>query len=323
MIARRGRRAHGARGVAGVKRLAFDLTRTLSRCVMWRAEETRRCSSASTGSASVAPPWRISTRQGRPRRPTPGPGPRPSRHPWRLVLDVRSRSWQDSWPVRGLLADSLDILVGRRRCSASPSTPWAVPARLELRPRTAGASPLQAGPLGRAFAEVGRRAVFGSARGAGRHDRRLPPRPRRNVTYLLLVQRHRHHSAHMQADYIFSANDMLANLRSSRPAPWSASTASPAPQDLVIVAASPRSSCGPPYRSCSCNNRPPSPAADSRGTRWNRYRSATSGHVARLRRVPQGGHRPRPAQAPSAAVTIACASSWMRARCSRPLKLSA
>jgi Co/Zn/Cd efflux system component len=63
-----------------------------------------------------------------------------------------------------------------------------------------------------AFEEVARRAVSGSE-----------PEPpamigvslvalAANVACLVLVHRHRHRGAHMEASYIFSANDVLANL---------------------------------------------------------------------------------------------------------------
>mgnify|MGYP003541914924 CR=1 FL=1 len=85
-------------------------------------------------------------------------------------------------------------------------------------------------------AEVARRALQGSA-----------PEPptmigvsvvalAANVTCLVLIHRHRHRGAHMEASYIFSANDVLANLGVIAAGALVAWTGSPAP-DLVIGAA--------------------------------------------------------------------------------------
>ena len=57
-----------------------------------------------------------------------------------------------------------------------------------------------------------------------------------NVACLALVHRHRHRGAHMEASFIFSANDVLANLGVIAAGSLVAWTGSPVP-DLVIGAA--------------------------------------------------------------------------------------
>ena len=110
----------------------------------------------------------------------------------------------------GLLADSLDMLAD---AAVYGLALHAVGRPVGLKVRAAHASGgLQLALALGAFVEVARRAVFGSA-----------PEPpamigvslvalSANVTCLALIHRHRHRGAHMEASYIFSANDVLANL---------------------------------------------------------------------------------------------------------------
>jgi len=114
------------------------------------------------------------------------------------------------WDSSGLLADSLDMLAdaavyglalfasgrgGRAQLRAAHASGW-----------------LQLALAVAAGAEVLRRAVLGS-------DPQAPAMVgvslgalAANVACLLLVSRHRHAGAHMRASFIFSANDVLANL---------------------------------------------------------------------------------------------------------------
>ena len=131
----------------------------------------------------------------------------------------------------GLLADSLDMLADAAVYGLALYAAGR-PAGHKLRAaHTSGW--LQAALAAGAFAEVGRRAVVGSA-----------PEPpamigvsllalAANVTCLVLVHRQRHRGAHMEASFIFSANDVLANLGVIAAGALVAWTASPVP-DLVI-----------------------------------------------------------------------------------------
>jgi Co/Zn/Cd efflux system component len=110
----------------------------------------------------------------------------------------------------GLLADSLDMFADAAVYGLALYAVGRAPA-LKLRAAHASGWLQLALALG-AFAEVARRALGGSA-----------PEPpamvgvgllalAANVSCLLLVARHRHAGAQMKASYIFSANDVLANL---------------------------------------------------------------------------------------------------------------
>lgn len=110
----------------------------------------------------------------------------------------------------GLLADSLDMLadaavygvallaVGRgasRQLQAAHASGW-----------------LQMALALGALAEVGRRALFGSAPESGLMMGIALLALVANVACLWLVSRQRDRGAHMKASWIFSANDVLANL---------------------------------------------------------------------------------------------------------------
>lgn len=223
-------------GVAGVRRLAFDHAgRSL---VVWHAGEpssvlerldrlglgARQVESVEADEADLGPP---------------APEGAEARTLW-TVLAINAAMFAvevvAGWLAQsaGLLADSLDMLAD---AGVYGLALYAVgrPARLKLRAaHTSGW--LQLALSVGAFAEVGRRAAFGSA-----------PEPpamigvsllalAANVTCLLLVQRHRHQGAHMEASAIFSANDVLANLGVIAAGALVAWTGSPAP-DLVIGSA--------------------------------------------------------------------------------------
>ena len=136
----------------------------------------------------------------------------------------------------GLLADSLDMLADAAVYGLALHAVGRPPG---LKVRAAHASGwLQLALALGAFAEVARRALQGST-----------PEPptmigvslvalAANVTCLVLVHRHRHRhrGAHMEASFIFSANDVLANLGVIAAGALVAWTGSPVP-DLVIGAA--------------------------------------------------------------------------------------
>ena len=134
----------------------------------------------------------------------------------------------------GLLADSLDMLAD---AAVYGLALYAVGRAPGLKLRAAHASGwLQLTLALGAFSEVARRAFFGSA-----------PEPpamigvslvalAANVTCLVLIHRHRHRGAHMEASFIFSANDVLANLGVIAAGALIAATGSPVP-DLLIGAA--------------------------------------------------------------------------------------
>ena len=138
-----------------------------------------------------------------------------------------------------------------------------------------------------------------------------------NVTCLLLVQRHRHQGAHMEASAIFSANDVLANLGVIAAGALVAWTGSPAP-DLVIGAAIAALVLRGAVRILSALAVDPQSSAG---------RTSSFVPFAAPRRCPRKALAKAPRKArlssDSAAATMARASSWMSARWAGPLKLSA
>jgi len=134
----------------------------------------------------------------------------------------------------GLLADSLDMLADAVVYGLALRAAGRAPARKLSAAHASGWLQL-ALALG-AFLEVARRAALGSE-----------PEPptmigvsalalAANVACLALIHRHRHRGAHMRASYIFSANDVLANLGVIAAGALVAATGSHLP-DLVIGAA--------------------------------------------------------------------------------------
>jgi len=131
----------------------------------------------------------------------------------------------------GLLADSLDMLAD---AAVYGLALYAVSRPTVLKRRAAHLSGgLQLALALLAFAEVARRAVLGSEPGPPAMIGVSLVALAANVTCLLLVQRHRHRGAHMEASAIFSANDVLANLGVITAGALVAWTGSPWP-DLVI-----------------------------------------------------------------------------------------
>ena len=112
--------------------------------------------------------------------------------------------------LSGLLTDSLDMLADAGVYGLSLYVVGRTPAH-KLR-ATWVSGFLQAALAVGALVEVGRRAIWGSE-----------PQPEGmmalalvalvvNAACLALVYRHRNGEVHMKASYIFSANDVLANL---------------------------------------------------------------------------------------------------------------
>ncbi len=131
----------------------------------------------------------------------------------------------------GLIADSLDMLADAFVYGLGL---WAVGRSSAAKLRAAHASGvLQALLAAGVFADVARRWVAGSA----------PEPPAMigisslalagNVACLLLLARHRHGGAHMKASWIFSTNDVLANLGVIAAGALVAATGSRVP-DLVV-----------------------------------------------------------------------------------------
>lgn len=131
----------------------------------------------------------------------------------------------------GLIADSLDMLADAFVYGLAL---WAVGRASAAKLRAAHASGvLQALLAAGVFIDVARRWVVGSA----------PEPPTMigisalalagNVACLLLLARHRHGGAHMRASWIFSTNDVLANLGVIAAGALVAATGSRVP-DLVV-----------------------------------------------------------------------------------------
>lgn len=110
----------------------------------------------------------------------------------------------------GLLADSLDMFAD---ASVYGVALYAVGRRMQLKNRAvhlAGCLQLLMA-LGVIF-EVGRRFIFGSNPESLLMITVGAAALAANVTCLLLIYRHRHGGSHMKASWIFSANDVIANL---------------------------------------------------------------------------------------------------------------
>ena len=133
----------------------------------------------------------------------------------------------------GLLADSLDMLADALVYGLSLYAVAQIPAHRVRAAHFSGY--LQLALAAGALAEVGRRSLAGSE-----------PEPTwmvgvaavalvANVACLVLIARHRHGGAHMKASYIFSTNDVIANVGVIAAGGLVAATGSRYP-DLVIGA---------------------------------------------------------------------------------------
>jgi len=198
-------------GRTGIDRLAFDLP--ARRLTVWHEGDAADVLAALGGLRLGARLERSEDAAG-----VPGPSPADAREgsTLRVLLAINAVMFVveavAGWLAEstGLLADSLDMLAD---AAVYGLALYAVGRSSALKLRAAHTSGwIQLALALGAFAEVVRRAVTGSA-----------PEPpamigvgvlalAANVACLSLVARHRHAGAHMRASYIFSANDVLANL---------------------------------------------------------------------------------------------------------------
>ncbi|MFN8095381.1 MAG: cation transporter [Vicinamibacteria bacterium] len=231
-------------GRAGVDRLAFDLP--ARRLVVWHDGDAgpilarleglrlgaRLEATATDGAATVEEPASAA--------PTADGTASAEARALRLLLAINAAMFVveivAGWLAEstGLLADALDMFADAAVYGLALYAVGRAPA---LKLRAAHASGwLQLALAAGAFAEVARRAVSGSA-----------PEPpamvgigalalAANVACLLLVARHRDAGAHMKASYIFSANDVIANLGVMAAGALVALSGSPLP-DLAVGAA--------------------------------------------------------------------------------------
>lgn len=131
----------------------------------------------------------------------------------------------------GLLADSLDMFAD---AAVYGLALYAVGRAAHLKVKAAHlAGWLQMLLALGALFEVGRRFIFGSEPASALMMGVGALALVANVTCLVLIARHRDRGAHMTASYIFSANDVLANLGVIVAGALVAWTGSPIP-DLVI-----------------------------------------------------------------------------------------
>ncbi len=110
----------------------------------------------------------------------------------------------------GLIADSLDMLADAMVYGLGL---YAVGRATRTKVRAAHASGLLQGALATGvLADVARRALAGSAPEAPAMIGISLLALTANVACLLLIARHRHGGAHMKASWIFSTNDVIANV---------------------------------------------------------------------------------------------------------------
>lgn len=134
----------------------------------------------------------------------------------------------------GLIADSLDMLAD---AAVYGLALYAVGKAAHVKARAAHLAGALQGLLAvGAFVDVARRFVAGSAPEAPTMVSIATLALAANVTCLLLLARHRDGGAHMRASWIFSTNDVLANLGVMAAGALVAWTGSAVP-DLVVGAA--------------------------------------------------------------------------------------
>jgi len=131
----------------------------------------------------------------------------------------------------GLLSDSLDMLADASVYAVAMSAVRRSAARQRTAARIAGWLELLLA-LG-VLAEVGRRAAYGSEPEAPIMMVIAAVALVANVACMVLLHRHRHGGIHMRASWIFSANDVVANLGVIAAGGLVLWTGSPIP-DLVI-----------------------------------------------------------------------------------------
>jgi Co/Zn/Cd efflux system component len=220
-------------GREGIARLAFDLP--ARRLVVWHEGEEAAILARLADLRLGARLERSASDDDAPAAPAAAEGPT-----LRVLLAINAAMFVvevvAGWLAQstGLLADSLDMFADAAVYGLALYAAGRAPA-LKLRAAHASGWLQLALALG-AFAEVARRAVAGSA-----------PEPpamvgvgglalAANVACLVLVARHRGAGAHMKASYIFSANDVVANLGVIAAGALVAASGSRLP-DLVVGAA--------------------------------------------------------------------------------------
>ncbi len=110
----------------------------------------------------------------------------------------------------GLIADSLDMLADATVYGIGL---YAVGGSLRHKARAALASGYAQGALGLLIlADIGRRAIFGSEPVSGLMMGMGVLALAANVWCLALIQKHREGGVHMRASWVFSKNDVIANL---------------------------------------------------------------------------------------------------------------
>lgn len=122
-------------------------------------------------------------------------------------VEILAGWWAQS---AGLLADALDMLADAAVYGLALYAVGHAPALQRRAARLSGALQLLLA-LGM-LAEVGRRIFFGAEPLGDAMMGVALLALLANVACLLLISRHRHGGAHMQASFIFSANDVIANL---------------------------------------------------------------------------------------------------------------
>lgn len=124
-----------------------------------------------------------------------------------FLVEILAGWWAHS---AGLLADALDMFADAAVYSLALYAAGHSPTRQRRAARLSGWLQLLLA-LGM-LAEVGRRLWFGAAPAGDAMMLVALLALTANVACLVLISRHRHGGSHMQASFIFSANDVIANL---------------------------------------------------------------------------------------------------------------
>lgn len=223
--------------IGGVKRLAFDLPRR--ELTVWH--EAGKSAAIAKRLEPLAFGARLVRTEASPDAPSlPADDSRAqARALWALlaingvmfVVELFAGIWFDS---AGLLADSLDMFADAAVYALSL---YAVGRTASARLRAARASGvLQLGLAAYAVVEVVRRFIAKSEPEPGWMIGVAGVALVANVACLFIISRHRKGGAHMKASYIFSTNDVLANLGVIGAGVAVASTGSGLP-DLIAGAA--------------------------------------------------------------------------------------
>lgn len=145
-----------------------------------------------------------------------------------FMIEIGTGLWASS---AGLIADALDMLADALVYGVAL---YAVGRSARHKLRAAHLSGLLQLLLAiAAFTEVGRRILLGAEPMSLVMMTMATAALLANVACLLLIRRHREAGAHMTASYIFSANDVLANLGVIAAGALVALTASPWPDWII------------------------------------------------------------------------------------------